>query len=196
MLCLPLDVIMCVMSRCIVQISLFQRKKQRHEIINFLLPSTWTERTLCDLFLTCFLCEQLIKRGQYTMPSPYWDDVSEVQSWKMLQHALQDTAAHCSTLQHTTAHCNTLQHTATHCNTRCRRHIGMVFLRSKICHTLQDTMQHNATPRNSHATQCNTPQLTCPFRMLGWCFWCAIFATCCNTHCITLQHFATHCNTL
>jgi len=36
-----------------------------------------------DLFFFFFV-EQLIKRGQYTMPSPYWDDVSEVQFWKML----------------------------------------------------------------------------------------------------------------
>jgi len=82
---------------------------------------------------------------------------------------LQHTATHCNTLQHTATHCNTLQHTATHCN----------------------TLQHTATYQKRG-------------RSRGWAAGCVArcsptmrgTAPACTYVNDTLQHIATHCNTL
>ena len=106
---------------------------------------------------------------------------------------------HCNTLQHTATHCNTLQHTATHCNTLCcntleahcyRIHCGSqnqsfaLMISSRIHCNTQQTLQHTPLQHTCNALQQD------PSRQLE--------SELCVYDCIedTLQHIATHCNTL
>jgi len=91
----------------------------------------------------------------------------------------------CNKLQHATTHCNTLQHTATHCNTFSI--LGAIFSTSRTLRRLSFRCVWNVPPHTTtNCNTCNTLQHT---------------ATHCNTlqhtatHCNTLQHSATHCNT-
>jgi len=107
------------------------------------------------------------------------------------------TAIRCNTLQHTTTHYNTLQHTASYCNTLehgaiqiqkpfSRLHVklsqGMI---QAYCNTLQQI-----------ATRWNMVQ----YRYRSHCLACTsschkVWYIHTATHCITLQHAATNCNT-
>ena len=100
------------------------------------------------------------------------------------------TATHCNALQHTATHCNALQHTAqgtaTHCNTL--QHIAT------LCKTLQHIATHcNALQKDNIADLRNNAH----FSRIS-----ILFENLYNTlqhtatHCNTLQHSATHYNTL
>jgi len=139
-------------------------------------------------------------------------------SWQFPTHCntLQHTATHCNTLQHSATHCNTLQHSATLCTT--------IQHTAAHCKTLQhtathcNTLQHTATLCNilQHtAPHCNTLQhiatqwYMCLYMHIHIFVWiyirCSLYDMCLfvcllgkglNLHQCTLQHTATHCNTL
>ena len=102
----------------------------------------------------------------------------------------------CHLQQHTATHCNTLQHTATHCNTsvfkglisrRCVFHstkckFGDSILAGKIVRTLI-MIVCDRRPAHGHNAMDH--------------HWCHIPVTVdCHGYCNTLQHTATHCNTI
>ena len=124
---------------------------------------------------------------------------------------------HCNTLQHTATHCNTLQHTATHCNTLQHivtlQHTATEEWKQQIWyfnHSLQRTATHCNTLQHT-ATHCNKLQhilqhtLTEEWEQQTW-FLNLSFSKCwlkqvhtysyLSPRCNTLQHTATHCNTL
>jgi len=90
--------------------------------------------------------------------------------------------------QHTATHCNTLQHTATHCNTL--QHTALIHMWYGSCipnmtdlyATWLVYMWHDSFMRGKPSS-----------------WWCrASYTSLCSswTYCNTLQHTATHCNTL
>jgi hypothetical protein len=92
-------------------------------------------------------------------------------------------------LRHTATHCNTLQNTATHCSTS---YSGTIM--SLSWHCVRFFLQHTATRCNAlqtlqhTATHCNTS-----YSGIVSCF---SLGTVPVSFCDTLQHIATHCNTL
>jgi len=138
-------------------------------------------------------------------------------SWLQRTATLQHTATHCNTLQHThhyntsrryltlwvfwvdilkspvtikctvwigfKADCNALQHTATHCN------------------TLQHTAAHCSTSRRNSTSRGFWVHILKSPVTIEYAIWIGYKADCNTlqhtaTHCNTLQHTATHCNTL
>jgi len=100
-------------------------------------------------------------------------------------NTLQRTATHCNTMQHTATHCNALQHTATHIKT------GLLQVSNKLGSAMVLWERHtHVTHGNesrllstSHVTHVNTKLLQVSNTLQH-----------AATHCNTLQH-ATHCNT-
>ena len=133
---------------------------------------------------------------------------SHVNKWSSSSRSssttLQHTATHCNTLQHTATHCNTLQHTVTHCNTHTY---------SAVIHC--DTYTHSASSRSSSSVIFSGYGVATISRLLKiiglFCKRALSYKTddilqkrpifrvhllVARPHCNTLQHTATHCNTL
>jgi len=103
-------------------------------------------------------------------------------------------------------YCNTLQHDATHCNGRSSQHLSLFLAQSNL--TICGTLQHTATAilcNILHTLQQALEPASLPFYLSFNICTLQHAATHCNTlhtvqhtatHCNTLQHTATHCNTL
>ena len=125
--------------------------------------------------------------------------VPQSRLWRMLCrrcnccNALQRTATNCNALHRTASHCNALQRTATQCNAlqRTATHCNALQRTATHCDALQRVVEHCNTHTRANYGECRAD-------------WCDRLAVCDEhvslqhtaTHCNTLQHTATHCNTL
>jgi len=119
-----------------------------------------------------------VPKGQHAAPEPVTPAYLATTIEFMIRVWCVRTATHRNAVQHTAARCNALQHTTAHCN------------------TLQYTVKHRKDTQQYTSTHyCNTLPTWPPLLK----FWfvsgmCTLQHT--ATHCNTLQHTATHCNTL
>jgi len=97
-------------------------------------------------------------------------------------NTMQHTATHCNTL-HTATHCNTLQHTATHWNTLKHTATAIDPYLTRLIHIWHDPSMY------AQSWIIHKCDITHPLRV-------QVEGNIDCKHCDTLQHTATHCNTL